>query len=107
MPSADGFMQGKAAHEHVESGNGAAGGCDRAAGLVAGDAARRDPGGGSRLWWLVILLLLRLIERPLFGLHRPWTPWIVQAVCRAAFRILGMAHRVEGERMRERGGNGV
>ncbi len=52
---------------------------------------------------LVILLLLRLIERPLFGLHRPWTPWIVQAVCRAAFRILGMAHRVEGVRMRERG----
>ncbi len=52
---------------------------------------------------LVILLLLRLIERPLFGLHRPWTPWIVQAVCRAAFRILGMVHRVEGVRMRERG----
>ncbi len=52
---------------------------------------------------LVILLFLRLIERPFHGLHRPWTPWIVQAVCKAAFLVLGMRHRVEGERMSERG----
>ena len=59
--------------------------------------------GGIVFGGLVILLLLRLVERPLYGLHRPWTPWIVQAVCRAAFRVLGMAHRTEGERMRMRG----
>lgn len=52
---------------------------------------------------LVILLVLRLIERPLYGLHRPWTPWIVQTVCRATFWVLGMAHRVEGKRMQARG----
>ena len=39
---------------------------------------------------LVVLLLLRLIERPLYGDVRPWTPHITQWVCRAAFVILGM-----------------
>ena len=29
---------------------------------------------------LVVLLLLRLIERPIFGLHRPITPHITQMV---------------------------
>jgi 1-acyl-sn-glycerol-3-phosphate acyltransferase len=52
---------------------------------------------------LLILLLVRLVEAPLHGLHRPWTPWITQAVCRAAFVILGMSHRTRGEQMRERG----
>jgi 1-acyl-sn-glycerol-3-phosphate acyltransferase len=52
---------------------------------------------------LVLLLAVRLVEAPLHGLHRPWTPWITQAVCRAAFVILGMTHRVRGEQMRERG----
>ena len=52
---------------------------------------------------LVVLLLLRLIEQPLYGPHRPWTPWIVQIVCRLAFFILGMRHRVSGTPMRERG----
>ncbi|MDQ2093038.1 lysophospholipid acyltransferase family protein [Rhodalgimonas zhirmunskyi] len=50
-----------------------------------------------------VLMLLRLIERPLFGLHRPWTPWIVQFATRSAFSILRIKHRVIGERMRERG----
>ncbi|MEO0864479.1 MAG: 1-acyl-sn-glycerol-3-phosphate acyltransferase, partial [Pseudomonadota bacterium] len=29
---------------------------------------------------LAVLLPLRLIERPLFGLHRPWTAWVIQGV---------------------------
>ena len=52
---------------------------------------------------LAVLLLVRLVEAPLHGLHRPWTPWITQGVCRTAFAILGMAHHVRGEQMRERG----
>ena len=52
---------------------------------------------------LAVLLLLRVIERPLHGLHRPWTPWIVQSVCVSAFWVLGMRHRVEGARMTQRG----
>jgi lyso-ornithine lipid O-acyltransferase len=52
---------------------------------------------------LVILLLVRLIERPLFGLARPWTPFITQAVCRAAFVILGMPLQVRGRPMQHRG----
>lgn len=52
---------------------------------------------------LAILLVVRLIERPLFGLRRPVTPFITQFVCRSAFVILGMKHTVRGEIMRERG----
>jgi 1-acyl-sn-glycerol-3-phosphate acyltransferase len=52
---------------------------------------------------LGILLLVRLVEQPIHGLHRPWTPWITQFVCATAFVVLGMRYRVEGERMRQRG----
>lgn len=52
---------------------------------------------------LMVLLLLRLIERPLFGLHRPWTPYITQAVCKAALRIMGMRMQVTGTPMPQRG----
>ncbi|MBM1218781.1 1-acyl-sn-glycerol-3-phosphate acyltransferase [Ponticoccus sp. SC2-23] len=45
---------------------------------------------------LALLLVLRLIERPVFGLTRPVTPYITQAVCRVAFVILGIRHRIEG-----------
>jgi 1-acyl-sn-glycerol-3-phosphate acyltransferase len=48
---------------------------------------------------LVLLLLVRLVERPLHGRHRPWTPWITQFVCRNAFRILGMSFTVSGRVM--------
>ena len=53
--------------------------------------------------------LLLLSPRPacrgaaVHGLHRPWTPWITQGVCRTAFAILGMSHRVRGAQMREPG----
>ncbi len=53
---------------------------------------------------LVLLLVVRLFERPLFGLHRPVTPFITQFVCRNAFRILGMTFTTTGALMRERGG---
>ncbi len=52
---------------------------------------------------LAILLLVRLIERPIFGLHRPVTPYITQFVCRSAFVILGMGVRMQGDVMTQRG----
>jgi 1-acyl-sn-glycerol-3-phosphate acyltransferase len=52
---------------------------------------------------LGVLLLVRLVEAPLHGIHRPWTPYITQFVCRAAFVILGMGYRVTGRRMTEQG----
>lgn len=52
---------------------------------------------------LVILLLMRLIERPLCGVRRPVTPYITQTVCRAAFVILGLRHRVHGTPMTQPG----
>ncbi|MEL7461260.1 MAG: lysophospholipid acyltransferase family protein [Pseudomonadota bacterium] len=45
---------------------------------------------------LVVLLALRLVERPLFGTARPWTPFITQGVCRAAIFLLGIRLRVHG-----------
>ena len=45
---------------------------------------------------LVVLLAVRLVERPVHGLARPWTPWITQTVCRGAFLCLGMGYRVTG-----------
>jgi len=52
---------------------------------------------------LAILQLTRLAERPLFGLHRPWTPHITQFVCRAALFVLGIGFVVQGEPMRDKG----
>ena len=52
---------------------------------------------------LVILLLVRLIERPLFGLHRPVTPHITRLVCRTALRVLGLGYRRTGAPMPGRG----
>jgi 1-acyl-sn-glycerol-3-phosphate acyltransferase len=39
---------------------------------------------------------LRLIERPVHGVRRPWSPAITQWVCRSVFAILGLRHRIEG-----------
>lgn len=52
---------------------------------------------------LGILLLVRLVEKPVHGVHRPWTPWITQFVCRNAFRILGIPFSARGTLMKERG----
>jgi len=52
---------------------------------------------------LILLLLIRLVERPVWGLHRPWTPHITQIVCRTAFQILGIRHIVRGVQMGDKG----
>lgn len=46
---------------------------------------------------------LRLIERPFYGLHRPWSPYVTQWVSAAVFRVLGMRHEVVGTPMRAAG----
>lgn len=52
---------------------------------------------------LTLMLLLRLIEKPIYGLRRPVTPFLTQFVCRAAFVILGMKFIARGQRMEQRG----
>lgn len=49
---------------------------------------------------LALLLLLRLVEIPIWGQGRPLTPFIVQFVCRNAFRILGIGFATHGTPMR-------
>lgn len=44
-------------------------------------------------------LPLRAVERPLYGVGRPWSPRITQWVCRGGFRILGLRHRTRGTPM--------
>jgi lyso-ornithine lipid acyltransferase len=71
------------------------------------DWARAVARGG--IWGLVLLtglcalLVLRLIERPIHGVARPWTPWITQIVCRMSLPILGMGYRVSGRPMNKIG----
>jgi len=48
---------------------------------------------------LLLLLLVRLVERPLYGVDRPVTPYITQGVCRAAFVILQLPLTMRGPRM--------
>jgi 1-acyl-sn-glycerol-3-phosphate acyltransferase len=52
---------------------------------------------------LLLLLCLRLIERPVFGLGRPLTPWITVGVCRLVLRIMGLRLRLHGAPMTARG----
>lgn len=52
---------------------------------------------------LAILLLARLIEAPLFGQNRPFTPYITQFVCKSAFVILRLQLVVRGTPMAHRG----
>ena len=52
---------------------------------------------------LAILLAVRLIEAPLFRAHRPWTPYITQAVCKLAFVILRISLSVRGRPMQRDG----
>ncbi|SMX28239.1 2-acyl-glycerophospho-ethanolamine acyltransferase [Pelagimonas phthalicica] len=48
---------------------------------------------------LLVLLALRLVERPLFGMERPVTPWITQTVCRITLKVMGLRLMVSGPRM--------
>jgi len=52
---------------------------------------------------LLLTLLLRWVERPLYGVQRPVTPWITQAVCSLTLAILGLRLTVTGKQMREKG----
>ena len=52
---------------------------------------------------VILMALLRLAERPLYAERRPWTPFITQGVCRAAFVVLGIGYRSEGTVMKEAG----
>ncbi|MCH2094703.1 MAG: 1-acyl-sn-glycerol-3-phosphate acyltransferase [Rhodobacteraceae bacterium] len=52
---------------------------------------------------LAVLLLVRLVERPVFGLRRPVTPYITQAVCRGFFHILGLPFDQKGRPMQGQG----
>ncbi len=49
---------------------------------------------------LALLLLVRLIERPLFGVRRPITPFITQFVCHMSFVVLGIRYDVQGQVMK-------
>ena len=78
-------------------------------------AARIGPLGWLRVGWrggllgglvfggLAVLLALRLIERPLYGVHRPVTPHITRVVCRGAFVVLGIGYQRVGRPMAGRG----
>ncbi len=44
----------------------------------------------------LVLLLVRMVERPLFGMHRPMTPHITTFVCRNGLLLLGIDFTVEG-----------
>ena len=48
---------------------------------------------------LIVLLLVRLIEKPVYGARRPFTPKITQSVCRFAFWVLGMRLEIIGTPM--------
>ncbi len=59
--------------------------------------------GGLVYAGLAVLLVVRLVERPLFGMARPWTPQITRVVCRGAIWLLGLGYSVTGRPMRQRG----
>ncbi len=52
---------------------------------------------------LVLLLVVRCVERPLFGMRRPVTPYITQFVCRTALLVIGLRYEQVGTPMRENG----
>ena len=76
---------------------------------------RAGPLGWLRVLWrgtamslvtyggLVLLLLARLVEAPLFGPARPFTPRITQFVCRTNCTILGLRRVVRGRPMAQKG----
>ena len=52
---------------------------------------------------LGLLLLVRLVEKPIYGLRRPFTPFITQFVCKTAFRVMGIGYETQGHLMKQRG----
>ncbi len=79
------------------------------------DSPPVSPMGWARALWrglvmglytfggLVVLLLARMIEKPVYGMERPFTPKITQSVCRFAFWVLGMRLEVVGTPMQGEG----
>ena len=51
----------------------------------------------------VALLVLRLVERPLFGAARPWTPVLTLFVCRTALGLMGLGYQRHGTPMEHPG----
>ncbi|MGH1465449.1 MAG: lysophospholipid acyltransferase family protein [Cognatishimia sp.] len=49
---------------------------------------------------LLFLLIIRVIEKPIFGLNRPWSPWVTQFVCRNVLRCMGIRLVTKGKPMR-------
>ena len=64
---------------------------------------RGGAAGGIIIAGLALKLLLRAAEAPLFGPARPVTPYITQAVCRAALRVMGIRSTMHGAPMSARG----
>lgn len=52
---------------------------------------------------LAVVLILRQPERWRYGLHRPYTPYITQFVCKGFFVITGITLNVRGTPMKEHG----
>lgn len=52
---------------------------------------------------LGLLLLTRLVERPVFKMRRPVTPWITQGVCKLSLRIMRLPVHVRGQQMTDHG----
>lgn len=52
---------------------------------------------------VLVTAVLRLVEAPIHGLHRPWTPYVTVAVCRLCLRGVGLRREVCGTPMSERG----
>ncbi len=62
------------------------------------------------LCWVLVLItgvlatvVLRGPERVLFGLGRPWTPFVTQWVCRLSLMVLGITLKVDGQPMKKPG----
>lgn len=78
-------------------------------------ARRTGPGGWLRVLLrgaplalllgcgLAVHLLVRLVEWPVHGRDRPWTPYVTQFVCRNALRIIGLRYSLSGVPMRQKG----
>ncbi|MEM6586816.1 MAG: lysophospholipid acyltransferase family protein [Pseudomonadota bacterium] len=53
---------------------------------------------------VIVMGALRVVERPIHGMARPWTPVITVVVCRVCLAILGLKRKVEGHVMGHPGG---
>ncbi|MEO0774621.1 MAG: lysophospholipid acyltransferase family protein, partial [Pseudomonadota bacterium] len=48
---------------------------------------------------VTVIAALRLVERPLHGASRPWTPWITVVFSRIVLALLRVRHQVKGHMM--------